>query len=103
MHVPDKTALNVLHSQIMAQELWTLVSSLRNNLFGIKPRKGRHCYSHGDRLQLLYPLCTAHTLTHFYRIMKKSLTAMYGLTSRGACPLFKPGLPSFALQQALRA
>ena len=28
---------------------------------------------------------------------------MYGLTSCGACPLLKPGLPSFALQQALRA
>ena len=41
MHVPDMTALGVLHSQIMAQELRTLnstfVSSLRNNLFGIKP------------------------------------------------------------------
>jgi len=40
----------------MSQELSTLngkfVSSLRNNLFGIKPRTGRH----GDRLQLLYPL-----------------------------------------------
>jgi len=34
---------------------------------------------------------------------KKSLTAMYGFTSRGACPLLKPGLSSFALQQALRA
>ena len=56
MHVPDKAALGVLHSQIMAQELQTLKSkfnsSLRNNLFGIKPRTGRH----GDRLQLLYPL-----------------------------------------------
>jgi len=55
-HVPDKAALGVLHSQIMAQELRTLnrtfVSSLRNNLFGIKPRTSRH----GDRLQLLYPL-----------------------------------------------
>jgi len=28
---------------------------------------------------------------------------MYGLTSRDVCPLLKPGLPSFALQQALRA
>jgi len=28
---------------------------------------------------------------------------MYGLTSRGACPLLKLGPPSFALQQALRA
>jgi len=41
MHVPDKAALGVLHSQIMAQELCTLNSkfdsSLRNNLFGIKP------------------------------------------------------------------
>jgi len=26
---------------------------------------------------------------------------MYGFTSRSACPLLKPGLPSFALQQAL--
>jgi len=56
MHVPDKAALSVLHSQIMAQELRTLnskfVSSLQNNLFRIKPRTGRH----GDRLQLLYPL-----------------------------------------------
>jgi len=55
MHVPDKAALGVLHSQIMAQELRTLskfVLSLRNNLFGIKPRIGRH----GDWLQLLYPL-----------------------------------------------
>ena len=56
MHVPDTAALGVLHSQIMAQELRTLnstfVSSLRNNLFGIKPRTGRH----GDRLQLLYPM-----------------------------------------------
>jgi len=36
MHVPDKKALGVLHSQIMEQELRTLnskfVSSLRNNL-----------------------------------------------------------------------
>ena len=44
MHVPDKAALGVLHSQIMAQELHTLkrkfVSSLRNNLFGTKPRTG---------------------------------------------------------------
>ena len=59
MHVPDKATLGVLHSQIMAQELRTLnstfVSSLRNNLFGIKPR------CHGDRLQLLYPLlCSPH-------------------------------------------
>ena len=56
MHVPDKAALCVLHSQIMVQELRTLnstfVSSLRNNLVGIKPRTGRH----GDCLQLLYPL-----------------------------------------------
>ena len=56
MHVPDKAALGVLHSQIIAQELRTLnskfVSSLQNNLFGIKPRTGRH----GDRLQLLYPM-----------------------------------------------
>jgi len=56
MHVPDKKTLGVLHSQIMAQELRTLnskfVSSLWNNLFGIKPRTGRH----GDRLQVLYPL-----------------------------------------------
>jgi len=55
MHLPDKTALGVLHSQIMAQKLRTLnskfVSSLHNNLFGIKSRTGRH----GDRLQLLYP------------------------------------------------
>jgi len=40
MHVPDKKALGVLHSQIMAQELRTLnskfVSSLRNNLLGIR-------------------------------------------------------------------
>jgi len=44
MHVPDKAALGVLHSQIMAQELHTLkrkfVSSLRNNLFRTKPRTG---------------------------------------------------------------
>ena len=44
MHVSDKKSLSVLHSQIMAQELWTLnskfVFSLRNNLFGIKPRTG---------------------------------------------------------------
>jgi len=56
MHVPDMAALGVLHSQIMAQELRTLnrkfVSSLRNNIFGIKPRTGRH----GHRLQLLHPL-----------------------------------------------
>jgi len=56
MHVPYRAALCVLHSQIMANELRSLnsrvVSSLRNNLFGIKPRTGR-C---GDRLQLLYPL-----------------------------------------------
>ena len=56
IHVPDKAALGVLHSQITAQELRTLnsklVSSLRNNLLGIKPRTGRH----GDCLQLLYPL-----------------------------------------------
>ena len=53
MHVSDKTTLGVLHSKIMAQEVLTLnskfVSSLRNNLLGIKP-------CHGDRLQLLYPL-----------------------------------------------
>jgi len=40
----------------MAQELRSLktrfVSSLKNNLLGIKPRTGRH----RDRLQLLYPL-----------------------------------------------
>ena len=40
MYVPDKKALGVLHSQIIAQELQTLnskfVSSLRNNLFGIR-------------------------------------------------------------------
>jgi len=47
--------------------------------------------------------CTARTLTPFCRIMKKSLTAIYGSTSRGACPLLKPGLPSFASQQARRA
>jgi len=56
MHVPDKAALGVLHSQIMAQDLRTLnskfVCSLRNNLFGIKQRTG----CHGDRLQLLYLL-----------------------------------------------
>ena len=53
MHVPHTAALGVLHFQIMPQELRTLnskfVSSLRNNLLGIKP-------CHGDRLQLLYPL-----------------------------------------------
>jgi len=53
MQVPDKEALDVLHSQIMAQELRSLnrkfVFSLRNNLLKIKPRAGRH----GDRLQLL--------------------------------------------------
>jgi len=56
IHLPDKAALSVLHSQIMAQELQTLnqkfVSFLRNNLFGIKPRRG----CHDNRLQLLYPL-----------------------------------------------
>ena len=58
LHVPDKAALGVLHSQIMAQKLHSLnikfVSALRNNLFGVKPKNGRH----GDRLpvQLLYPL-----------------------------------------------
>ena len=40
LHVPDKAALGVLHSQIMAQELRSLnskfVSALRNNLFGVK-------------------------------------------------------------------
>ena len=54
--MPDKAALGVLHSQIMAQELRSLnskfVSALRNNLFGVKPKNGRH----SDRLQLLYPL-----------------------------------------------
>jgi len=40
MHVPDKAALSVLHSQIMAQELRTLVSSLQNNLFRIKLQTG---------------------------------------------------------------
>jgi len=42
MHVSDKAALGILHSQIMAQELRTLksmfVASLRNNIFGINPR-----------------------------------------------------------------
>ena len=56
LHVPDKAALGVLHSQIMAQELLSLnikfVSILWNNLFGIKLENSRHC----DRLQLLYPL-----------------------------------------------
>ena len=37
MHVPDRAALGVLHSQIMANELRSLnsrfVSSFRNNLF----------------------------------------------------------------------
>jgi len=53
---PDKKALGVLHFQTMTQELRTLnrkfFSSLRNNLFWIKPRTG----CHSDRLQLLYPL-----------------------------------------------
>jgi len=53
MQVPDKEALDILHSQIMAQELRSLnskfVFSFRNNIFRIKPRAGRH----GDRLQLL--------------------------------------------------
>jgi len=44
IHVPDKIVLSVLHSQIMVQELSTLnsqfVSSLWNNLFGIKPQTG---------------------------------------------------------------
>ena len=35
--------------------------------------------------------CMSRILTHFYRIMKKSLTAIYGLTSRGACPLLSLG------------
>ena len=53
MHVPDKAALGVLHSQIMAQELRTLSSKfVLEQLFGIKPRIGHH----GDRLQKLYPL-----------------------------------------------
>ena len=48
MHVPDKAALGVC-----THRLWRkFVSSLRNNLFVIKPRTDRH----GDRLQLLYPL-----------------------------------------------
>ena len=46
MHMPDKAALGVLHTQIMAQELRTLnskfVSSLRNNLFVSQVTCGDH-------------------------------------------------------------
>ena len=89
MHVPDKKTLGVLHSQIMAQELRTLISSLRNNLVGINHEQVNT--EIGCSCCIL--CCMDRILTHFCRIMKKRLTAMYGLTSRGACPLFKPGLP----------
>jgi len=103
MHVLDEAAIHALHSQIMAQELRSLsskfVSSLRNNLFAIKLRTGRH----GDRLHLLYLLLYALHIDALLQDENKSLTAIYGLTSRGACPVLKSGLPSFASQQAVRA
>jgi len=107
MHVPDKAALGVLHLQIMAQKLRTLhrkfVSSLRNNLFGINPRTGRH----GDRLQLIYPLLYGPHINTLLQDNEEELDSyvwflLSRLTRCGACRLSRPGLPSSALQQSFR-
>jgi len=80
LHVPDKAALGVLHSQIMVQEFRSLnskfVSALRNN-----PSSSQKTVDTAIVCSFCALSCTARTLTPFCRIMKKSLTAIYGLTS----------------------
>ena len=97
-----QVTLGVLHSQIMAQELCTLnskfVSSLWNNLCGIKPRTGRHV----DRLQLLYPLLYGPHSDALLQDDEEELDSHVWFDKPWGMPLSKPGLPSFALQQALR-